>query len=69
MHLISTEPQSVNVCKYSFEFESDETVLTEYSDKYTTDSFGEMTYEAGLRVTNVWTGANSMFTVMYLERR
>ena len=68
MHLISTKRQTVNVCKYSFEFEENESVLTEYSHKYTIDAFGEMTNEAGLKVKNVWTDANNMFAVMYLER-
>jgi len=68
MHLISTERQTVNVCKYSFEFEENESVLTEYSHKYTIDAFGEMANEAGLNVKNVWTDANNMFAVMYLER-
>jgi dimethylhistidine N-methyltransferase len=68
MHLISTKRQTVNVCKYSFEFEENESVLTEYSHKYTIDAFGEMANEAGLNVKNVWTDANNMFAVMYLER-
>jgi dimethylhistidine N-methyltransferase len=68
MHLISTERQTVNVCKYSFKFEENESVLTEYSHKYTIDAFGEMANEAGLNVKNVWTDANNMFAVMYLER-
>ena len=68
MHLISTERQTANVCKYSFEFEDNESVLTEYSHKYTIDAFGEMANEAGLNVKNVWTDANNMFAVMYLER-
>jgi dimethylhistidine N-methyltransferase len=68
MHLISTQRQTVNVCKYSFEFEENESVLTEYSHKYTIDAFGEMANEAGLNVKNVWTDANNMFAVMYLER-
>jgi len=68
MHLISTRRQTVNVCKYSFLFEEGESVLTEYSHKYTVESFGQMANEAGLAVKNVWTDANDMFAVMYLER-
>jgi dimethylhistidine N-methyltransferase len=68
MHLVSTQAQTVNVCKYSFEFEANETVLTEYSHKYTIEAFGEMANEAGLNVKNVWTDANEMFAVMYLEQ-
>ncbi len=68
MHLISTEQQTVNVCKYSFEFAENETVLTEYSHKYTVEAFCQMAYEVGLDAKNVWTDVNSMFAVMYLER-
>jgi dimethylhistidine N-methyltransferase len=68
MHLISTQAQTVNICKYSFEFEANETVLTEYSHKYTIEAFGEMANEAGLNVKNVWTDANQMFAVIYLEQ-
>jgi dimethylhistidine N-methyltransferase len=68
MHLVSTRRQTVNVCKYSFEFEENESILTEYSHKYTVDSFTQMSSEVGLGVKNVWTDANDMFAVMYLER-
>jgi len=68
MNLISTCRQTVNVCKYSFSFEEGESVLTEYSHKYTVESFGQMSDEVGLAVKNVWTDVNDMFAVMYLER-
>jgi dimethylhistidine N-methyltransferase len=68
MNLISTCRQTVNVCKYSFSFEEGESVLTEYSHKYTVESFGQMADEVGLAVKNVWTDVNDMFAVMYLER-
>ena len=68
MHLVSTRNQTVNVCKYSFQFEGNESILTEYSHKYTVDSFAQMASEVGLGVKNVWTDSNGMFAVMYLER-
>jgi uncharacterized SAM-dependent methyltransferase len=58
----------VKVCEYSFEFAEGETVLTEYSHKYTISAFGQMANEVGLDVKNVWTDENDMFAVMYLER-
>jgi len=45
-----------------------ETVLTEYSHKYTLDSFGQLAAGAGLAVKNIWADANNMFAVLYLER-
>jgi dimethylhistidine N-methyltransferase len=68
MHLVSTQRQTVNVCKYTFEFEENESVLTEYSHKYTVESFRQMASEAGLGARNIWTDADNMFAVMYLER-
>ncbi len=68
MHLISTQRQTVKVCEYSFEFAEGETVLTEYSHKYTISAFGQMANEVGLDVKNVWTDENDMFAVIYLER-
>lgn len=68
MHLISKQQQTVKVCEYSFEFAEGETVLTEYSHKYTISAFGQMANEVGLDVKNVWTDQNNMFAVMYLER-
>ena len=68
MHLVSTRRQTVNVCKYSFEFEENETILTEYSHKYTFGSFEIMAAEAGLNVKRSWTDPDNMFAVMYLER-
>ncbi len=68
MHLVSTRRQTVNVCKYSFEFEENEMILTEYSHKYTFGSFEIMAAEAGLNVKRSWTDPDNMFAVMYLER-
>ena len=69
MHLVSTCHQTVNVCNYSFEFQENETILTEYSHKYTFRSFEQMANEAGLVVKRSWTDANNMFAVLYLARR
>ena len=68
MHLVSTRSQTVNVCKYSFEFEENETILTEYSHKYTFGSFERLATAAGLDVKRTWTDPDGMFAVMYLER-
>ena len=68
MHLVSTCHQTANVCNYSFEFQENETILTEYSHKYTFRSFEQMTNEAGLVVKRSWTDANNMFVVLYLAR-
>lgn len=68
MHLVSTRRQTVNVCNYSFGFEENESILTEYSHKYTISAFEQMAGEAGLNVKDAWTDANNMFAVLYLEQ-
>ncbi len=68
MHLVSTERQTVNICGYTFEFDENESVLTEYSHKYKVEAFRRMANEVSLNVKNVWTDADNMFAVIYLER-
>ena len=68
MHLVSTRQQSAKVCEYSFEFRENETILTEYSHKYTLGSFERMAGEAGLAIERSWTDENDMFAVMYLAQ-
>ena len=46
-----------------------EAILTEYSYKYTLDSFAALAQEAGFEVSRVWTDADNLFSVQYCERR
>ena len=68
MHLISTCRQLVNVREYSFEFEVDETILTEYSHKYSIEDFRQVARDVGLSVKSTWADANDMFAVVFLAR-
>lgn len=68
MHLVSEGHQIVDVCNYSFEFKANETILTEYSHKYSPGSFAKLAGEAGLAVKRQWTDENGMFAVLYMER-
>ncbi len=67
MHLYSLDGQSVCVDDQLFRFEPGESILTEYSHKYAPDSFARLAGEAGLKTRQVWTDANSLFSVQYLE--
>lgn len=68
MHLISNCDQSVEVQGSTFKFAVGESILTEYSHKYTIDSFSRMALTAGLTARNVWSDPNEMFAIFYLER-
>ena len=46
-----------------------EAILTEYSYKYTLDSFAALAQEAGFEASRVWTDADNLFSVQYCERR
>lgn len=68
MHLVSCRVQSVRVADLDFHFQWGETILTEYSHKYTLDRFSEMAAQAGWTSRRVWTDDREYFAVMYLER-
>ena len=67
MHLVSRCRQTIRISGVSIGFLKDETICTEHSNKYTLDSFRDLTQEAGLSVKEVWTDANRLFSVQYLE--
>jgi dimethylhistidine N-methyltransferase len=65
MHLCSTTVQTVEVAGTTFSFAEGETILTEYSYKYTLDDFAALAAEAGFEVDTVWTDEQSYFSVQY----
>lgn len=66
MHLESVINQRVNVDGASFRFRKDETILTEYSYKYTIDGFSELV-SGSYSVEKVWTDRENKFSVQYLR--
>lgn len=67
MYLVSDRRQRVKVAGQEFEFENSELILTEYSHKYTLESFGELAAQAGLELVETWTDPDELFNVHYLE--
>ena len=65
MHLMSTRPQSAQVGKHQFTFESGETICTEFSHKYTIDQFTALATPAALRLQHIWTDERRWFAVLY----
>ena len=67
MHLVSRVDQAVTVHGTTFRFEAGETIHTENSYKYTLSQFAGISRHAGLTVRQVWTDAECLFSVQYLD--
>jgi len=66
MHLVSTENQNVRIENYSFSFEKDETILTEYSYKYSLEDFKQIASRI-YEVEKVWVDDKNLFSVQFLR--
>ncbi len=69
IRLISEKEQTASVGKENFHFEEGESILTEYSHKYTLEDFASMAESVGFEVAKVWTDAGELFSVQFLNRR
>jgi dimethylhistidine N-methyltransferase len=67
MHLISRCNQVVMIADRMIRFREGETVLTEYSYKYTIAEFAHLANRAGYRVNRVWVDMHRQFSVHYLS--
>lgn len=67
-HIVSREDQSVRVGDVRYVFSKDESMLVEYSCKYSQEDFSAMAAKAGLRVVRTWTDPKRWFAVQMLER-
>jgi len=66
MHLVSKEKQIVQIGDYSFSFEEEETILTEYSYKYSIEDFEQIA--SGIyKVEKVWMDEKKLFSVQFLR--
>jgi dimethylhistidine N-methyltransferase len=68
IELVSQAEQTFEVGNTEFELADGETILTEYSHKYTLDGFAEMARNAGFTVEKTWTDAERLFSVQYCVR-
>lgn len=68
IELVSQTDQTVELADTAFEFADGETILTEYSHKYTLAGFEAMANAAGFVVEKVWTDADQLFSVQFLTR-
>ncbi len=66
IHLVSARDQVVHIGETQIDIAQGETILTEYSHKYTLGGFADMAGQADFRVEKVWTDAEDLFSVQYL---
>ncbi len=66
MHIRSLFEQSVQINGSSISFEKDETILTEYSYKYSIDDFKNLISDT-YRLERVWTDKENKFGILYFE--
>jgi len=66
MHLLSLAQQVIKLNGHSFSIGRYETILTEYSYKFTTESFAELVKDI-YEVEKVWTDGNKLFSVQFLR--
>ena len=66
MHLVSDQDQVLVVGGRRFEMAAGETIRSEVSYKYGLDDFARVATRAGLRVHDVWTDREGLFSLQYL---
>jgi dimethylhistidine N-methyltransferase len=69
MYLVSLCRQRVTVAGRTFDFAPGEAVHTEDSHKYTIEAFRELAARAGFTPRAVWTDADRLFCIHWLESR
>ncbi len=67
MHLKSLKDQRVNIGEHEFSFNKGQSILTEYSHKYTLDNFKALAIQAGFKLVKTWADKNKLFSVHYLK--
>ena len=67
MHLVSLQAQRVTIGDQTFRFEKDQSILTEYSHKYTVEHFQRLAEDAGFYSVKTWLDDDQLFSVHYLR--
>ncbi|MBE9564468.1 MAG: L-histidine N(alpha)-methyltransferase [Proteobacteria bacterium] len=66
MHLVSKQDQRVVIGDHKIEFKKDQSILTEYSHKYSIESFQQLAEKAGFQLVKTWLDEDQLFSVHYL---
>lgn len=65
MHLVSESDQTVRIGDRAFSFAKDEEIISEFSYKYTPESFTALAESAGFRRSRTWTDPQQLFAVFH----
>ncbi len=69
MSLVSTREQWITVEREPFPFPEGRSILTEYSYKYTLESFSRLAATAGFRLSHAWTDPDDRFGILLLDTK
>ncbi len=67
MHMVSMQEQNVRIGDEKFQFKKDQSILTEYSHKYSVEHFRKLAARAGFDVVKTWLDKERLFSVFYLR--
>ena len=67
MQLVSLQDQQVTIGNRVFKFKKDQSILTEYSHKYTVEHFQKLAEKAGFCLVKTWRDEHRLFSVHYLS--
>ncbi|NOQ87471.1 MAG: L-histidine N(alpha)-methyltransferase [Gammaproteobacteria bacterium] len=67
MHLVSMLDQQVVIDGQDFHFKKDQSILTEYSHKYSVEYFHQLAEKAGFKSVKTWLDKDRLFSVHYLS--
>jgi len=67
MYLVANKRHSITIGDHTFRIQEGESILTEYSHKYTLPDFKELAKEARFAVEKVWVDSESLFSIQYLS--
>ncbi|MDX1406216.1 MAG: L-histidine N(alpha)-methyltransferase [Woeseiaceae bacterium] len=68
MYLVSLAEQTVKIGSQEICFREGESILTEYSHKYTVEGFSAMAKRVGFQPHRCWTDRDDLFAVLYFRR-
>lgn len=67
MHLIALRETRIEVAGRYFDFQAGQSIHTENSHKYSTESFSRLAQAADLNIIETWTDPQGLFSMHYLE--
>ena len=67
MHLVSLREQQATIDDHVFHFAKGQSIVTEYSHKYTIEHFQKLAGKAGFSCVKTWLDEDQLFCVFYLS--